>query len=44
MAKKPAGRPSEGAPNSMMLRRTLFLLMVCGAAAFAVLAARLYWL
>ncbi len=32
------------APNSMMLRRTLFLLSVCGVAAFAVLAARLYQL
>ena len=28
----------------MMLRRTLFLLSVCGVAAFAVLAARLYYL
>jgi len=28
----------------MMLRRTLFLLSVCGAAAFVVLAARLYYL
>ena len=37
-------RPRDGAPNRMMLRRTLFLLSVCGVAAFAVLAARLYQL
>ena len=37
-------RPNDGAPNRMMLRRTLFLLSVCGAAAFVVLAARLYQL
>ncbi len=36
--------PREGAPNRMMLRRTLFLLSVCGVAAFAVLAGRLYQL
>ena len=30
------------APSRTMLRRTLFLLSVCGIAAFAVLAARLY--
>ena len=29
-------------PNRTMLRRTLFLMVVCGIAAFAVLAARLY--
>ena len=44
MALTPKRRPNEGAPNRMMLRRTLFLLSVCGAAAFVVLAARLYQL
>ena len=44
MARNKNARPRDGAPNSMMLRRTLFLLSVCGVAAFAVLAARLYWL
>lgn len=44
MALTPKGRPRDGAPNRMMLRRTLFLLSVCGAAAFVVLAARLYYL
>ena len=43
MALSPKGR-RDGAPNRMMLRRTLFLLSVCGVAAFAVLAARLYYL
>ena len=36
------GRTPGGGPNRMMLRRTLFLLSVCGIAAFLVLAARLY--
>lgn len=36
------GRTPSGGPNRMMLRRTLFLLSVCGIAAFLVLAARLY--
>lgn len=31
-------------PNSMMLRRTLKLLAVCGIVAFAVLLVRLFWL
>ena len=44
MALSPKGRPRDGAPNRMMLRRTLFLLSVCGVAAFVVLAARLYQL
>ena len=44
MAMSPKGRERSGAPNRMMLRRTLFLLSVCGAAAFVVLAARLYYL
>lgn len=44
MALSPKGLPRDGAPNRMMLRRTLFLLSVCGAAAFVVLAARLYYL
>lgn len=34
----------EFAPNSMMLRRTLFLLVVCGIVAFLVLAGRLFQL
>ena len=44
MTMSPKGRERSGAPNRMMLRRTLFLLSVCGAAAFVVLAARLYYL
>ena len=44
MAMSPKGRERSGAPNRMMLRRTLFLLSVCGAVAFVVLAARLYYL
>lgn len=44
MAFSSKGRPRDGAPNRMMLRRTLFLLSVCGVAAFAVLALRLYQL
>ena len=32
----------EKAPNSMMLRRTLFLLVVCGIASFLVLSIRLF--
>ncbi len=36
------GRRTCGGPNRMMLRRTLFLLSVCGIAAFIVLAAKLY--
>ena len=44
MALSPKGRPRDGVPNRMMLRRTLFLLSVCGVAAFVVLAARLYQL
>lgn len=44
MASSSKGQPRGGAPNSMMLRRTLFLLSVCGVAAFIVLAARLYQL
>ena len=36
------GRRTGGGPNRMMLRRTLFLLSVCGIAAFIVLAAKLY--
>lgn len=35
-------RAPGGGPNRMMLRRTLFLLSVCGIAAFLVLGARLY--
>ena len=36
------GRRTGGGPNRMMLRRTLFLLSVCGIAVFIVLAAKLY--
>ena len=36
------GRAPGGGPNRMMLRRTLFLLSVCGIVAFLVLGARLY--
>lgn len=36
------GRAPGGGPNRMMLRRTLFLLSVCGIAVFLVLGARLY--
>ena len=41
MAEK-SERPGSRPPSSMMLRRTLWLLAVCGIAAFIVLAARLY--
>lgn len=34
--------PSQSRPNRSMLRRALFLLAVCGAAAFAVLIAQLF--
>ena len=40
MAGKNKGN-SPGTPNSMMLRRTLFLAIVCGILAFAVLGLRL---
>ena len=36
------GRTGGSQPNRMMLRRTLFLLIVCGIVAFIVLGARLY--
>ena len=37
-----ASRRGGSQPNRMMLRRTLFLLIVCGIVAFIVLGARLY--
>lgn len=42
MAKASPPRASANKPNSMMLRRTLFLLVVCGIIAFFILAAKLY--
>lgn len=42
MANKNQGGKFASAPNSMMLRRTLFLLVVCGIVAFLVLAGRLF--
>ena len=42
MAKGTSGRQNARRPNSMMLRRTLFLLVVCGIVAFLVLVAKLY--
>ncbi len=42
MTQKPTGRASARTPNRMMLRRTLFLLVVCGIVAFLVLGGRLY--
>ena len=40
----PSKKSSQGlpAPNRMMLRRTLFLLIVCGIVAFTVLGYKLY--
>ncbi len=42
MAEKKPTNQNNAAPNSMMLRRTLFLLIVCGIVAFLVLAIRLF--
>lgn len=42
MPRAEKGRAPGGGPNRMMLRRTLFLLSVCGIVAFLVLGARLY--
>ncbi|MGI5936570.1 MAG: penicillin-binding transpeptidase domain-containing protein [Oscillospiraceae bacterium] len=42
MADKRHGKTSFPTPNRMMLRRTLFLLIVCGIVAFIVLAAKLF--
>ena len=42
MPEKSASRASGSQPNRMMLRRTLFLLTVCGIVAFIVLGARLF--
>ncbi len=36
------GKSTNSHPSRMMLRRTLFLLILCGAAAFAVIALRLF--
>ncbi len=42
MSNKSGGRPGESGPNKTILRRTLFLMIVCGIVAFIVLGARLY--
>ncbi len=42
MANNQPGSTSSREPTKSMLRRTLFLLAVCGIVAFIVLAARLY--
>ena len=42
MPKFSKGAHGSASPNRMMLRRTLFLLVVCGIVAFIVLAGRLY--
>ena len=42
MAKKTHDNNGSRGPNTMMLRRTLFLLIVCGIVAFIVLGARLF--
>lgn len=44
MAKKTNGGSVSRGPNRMMMRRTLFLMAVCGIVAFTVLAVRLYYL
>ena len=41
MPQNERGRAPGGGPNRMMLRRTLFLMSVCGIAAFLALGARL---
>ena len=42
MAEKKHGKTSSRTPNRMMLRRTLFLMIVCGIVAFIVLAVKLF--
>ena len=42
MSDKKPNNTSPEAPNAMMLRRTLFLMIVCGIVAFAVLGIRLF--
>ncbi len=42
MSDKKLKTASPNTPNAMMLRRTLFLLIVCGIVAFAVLGIRLF--
>ena len=42
MPEKKRKKNSPDAPNPMMLRRTLFLMIVCGIVAFAVMGIRLY--
>ncbi|NCB51596.1 MAG: PASTA domain-containing protein [Clostridia bacterium] len=42
MSQKSGGRPAVSGPNKTILRRTLFLMIVCGIVAFIVLAAKLY--
>lgn len=44
MTERKPGGSFNPAPNSMMLRRTLFLMIVCGIVAFLVLAVRLFQL
>ena len=40
--RKTESKKTVSSPNRTMVRRTLFLMAVCGILAFAVLAARLY--
>ena len=42
MAKKSGRKKQVRGPNQMMLRRTLFLMIVCGIVAFIVLAIQLF--
>lgn len=42
MAEKRRKVNNTSAPNAMMLRRTLILMMVCGIVAFAVVGLRLF--
>ena len=42
MARKRSSKSGSVSPNTMMLRRTLFLMIVCGIVAFLLLAVRLF--
>ncbi len=42
MGRKRGSKKTTASPNSMMLRRTLFLMIVCGIVAFMLLAVRLF--
>lgn len=42
MSQNVSNHPAAGGPNQTMLRRTLFLMAVCGIVAFIVLAVKLY--